>query len=230
MATRKERLQMAYLDTRRRPDPTSMAAVVGIHLAVGATLVFGLTVTGVIPDHEIIDVFDVPKPTPPPPKPPEPQPTASQSAQPKLFVPVPPIPLPTREPELGTTTELFPKPGPSPLPGPSIGPDPLPSVTPSFTPIGASPRNDPKRWVSTDDYRGNWIRQELTGKARFRLEIAADGRVSGCTITGSSGHPELDAATCALVSKRAKFQPARGDEGQPVAGSYSNAIDWQLPE
>ncbi len=220
---------MAYLDSRRRPDAASMAAVVGIHLAVGAALVFGLTVTGVIQQREIIDVFDVPKP-PPPPEPPQPQPRASQSAQPKVFVPVPPLPLPTRAPELDTTTELFPKPGPSPLPGPSIGPNPLPSVTPSFTPVTATPRNDPKRWVSTDDYRSNWIRQELTGKARFRLEIAADGRVANCTITGSSGHPELDAATCALVSKRAKFQPARGHEGQPVAGSYSNAIDWQLPD
>ena len=62
------------------------------------------------------------------------------------------------------------------------------------------------------------------------LEIAADGRVTNCTITGTSGHPQLDVATCALVSKRAKFQPARGSEGQPVAGSYSNAIDWQLPD
>jgi periplasmic protein TonB len=70
----------------------------------------------------------------------------------------------------------------------------------------------------------------MTGKARFRLEIAADGRVTGCTITASSGHPQLDAATCALVSKRAKFQPARGSNGEPVAGTYSNAIDWQLPE
>jgi protein TonB len=65
---------------------------------------------------------------------------------------------------------------------------------------------------------------------RFRLDIAADGRVVGCPITGSSGHPELDAATCALVRRRARFQPARGSEREPGAGSYSNAIDWQLPE
>ena len=70
----------------------------------------------------------------------------------------------------------------------------------------------------------------MTGKARFRLEIAADGRVASCTITGSSGFAALDQATCALVSKRAKFQPARGSEGQPVAATYTNAIDWQLPE
>ncbi len=70
----------------------------------------------------------------------------------------------------------------------------------------------------------------MTGKARFRLEIAADGRVTNCTITGSSGHSQLDAATCALVGRRAKFQPARGSEGEPVAGIYTSAIDWQLPD
>lgn len=222
---------MAYLDTSRRPDPASMAAVVGIHAAIGAALVIGLTVTGVVEKEEIFAGFQVdpPKP-PPPPEVPKPQPRASQSTQPKISVPVPPFPLPTRPPEIDTTTDLFPKLGSGPQPGPSTRPDPLPSVTPSFAPVAATPRNDPKRWVSTEDYRNNWIRQELTGRARFRLEIAADGRVASCSITGSSGHPELDAATCALVTKRATFQPARGSEGQPVSGSYSNTIDWQLPK
>lgn len=220
---------MAYLDTRRGPHPASMAAVVGIHLAVGAALVFGLTVTGVIQEREIIDVFDVPKP-PPPPESPKSQPRASQSAQPTVFVPVPPLQLPTQG-RVIDQTDIFPQPRPTIQPGNGTATESaIPTPTPSFTPAAATPRSDPKRWVTPDDYRGNWIRQELTGKARFRLEIAADGRVSGCTITGSSGHPELDAATCALVTKRAKFQPARGDEGQPVAGSYSNAIDWQLPD
>ena len=70
----------------------------------------------------------------------------------------------------------------------------------------------------------------MAGKAKFRLEIAADGRVTSCTITGSSGYLALDQATCALVSRRAKFQPARGNDGEPVAGSYANTIDWQLPK
>ena len=220
---------MAYLDNRPRPSAGSMAAVIAIHGAVGAALVLGLTVSGVIDDKErplVVIPIDPPKPPPPP----EPAATPTEPASSDPYVPPIPFPLPTKGPEIDTTKVLPSPTPPRPIPGPTALPDPLPSVTPSFTPVAAKPRNDPKRWVTTDDYRGNWIRQEMTGKARFRLEIAADGRVAGCTITASSGHPELDAATCALVTRRAKFQPARGSEGEPVAGSYSNAIDWQLPE
>lgn len=220
---------MAYLDTNRRPSGASLVAVVVIHGAVGAALIFGLSVTGIIAEDEApIPTWDITTP-PPPPEPPKAEPRQPERTQPDVYVPTPPVPLPT-QPSFVDTTDVIPLPTPRPIPGPALTPQPLPSITPSFAPIAAKPRNDPKRWVTTEDYRGNWIRQEMTGKARFRLEIAADGRVAGCTVTGSSGHPELDAATCALVSRRAKFQPARGSEGEPVAGSYSNAIDWQLPD
>lgn len=217
---------MAYLDTRSRPSPAGMAAVIAIHAAAGAALVFGLSVTGVVEPVEIFTGITIKKPPPPP----EPLPSPAAASDPKISVPVPPIPLPTNAPEIDTTIKILP---PQPPIQPGRGEElvkPIPSVTPSFAPVAAKPRNDPKRWVTTEDYRGNWIRQEMTGRARFRLEIAADGRVANCAITGSSGHPALDAATCALVSRRAKFQPARGSEGEPVAGSYSNAIDWRLPE
>lgn len=219
---------MAYLDSRRRPSAAGMAVVIAIHGAVGAALVLGLSVSGVIKEREIFSAIPLPKP-PPPPEPPKAEPRQPEQAKPNIYVPTPPVPLPTQRP-FEDTTNVIPTPTPRPIPGLSLTPQPLPSVTPSIAPVAAKPRNDPLRWVSTDDYKSNWVRQEMTGRARFRLEIAADGRVAGCTITGSSGHPELDAATCALVSRRAKFQPARGSEGEPVAGSYSNAIDWQLPE
>ncbi len=100
----------------------------------------------------------------------------------------------------------------------------------SFTPVGAKPRNDPAAWLSTDDYRPSWVRRKLTGLARFRLEIAANGRVTDCTLTGSTGHGVLDTATCKLVTQRARFEPARSGTGEAVASSYSGAVLWQLPE
>lgn len=225
---------MAYLNSRRRPSMGSMAAVVAIHGAVGAALVLGLTVTGVItPEPPRLTTIPYREPPPPPPVP-EPTVEPSPAASTDPYVPPVPIPMPRPAPTMDTTDRLPPPMPPRPQPGPSQGPtaapEPLPSVKPSFAPQAARPRSDPKSWVTVEDYRGSWIRQELTGKARFRLDIAADGRVTGCTITASSGHAALDQATCALVSKRARFQPARGSEGEPVAGSYSNAIDWQLPD
>lgn len=221
---------MSYIDKRQGPNFASMAAVVAIHGAAGLALVFGLTVSGVIPADELpIPTFEVKK-TPPPPEPPKAQPDPAPDR--KVVTPVPPIPIPMPQPTLDTTGDILP-PLPQPLPQPGNGEGlakPTPSPRPSFDLVAARPRNDPQRWVTTDDYRSNWIRQEMTGRARFRLEIAADGRVTNCAITASSGHSALDNATCALVSKRARFQPARGSDGAAVAGSYASAIEWRLPE
>lgn len=220
---------MAYLDIPSRPSGASLAAVIAVHGAVGAALIFGLTVSGVVPTRDRLAMFTDPLPPPPPPTP---QPSVTQSAAPAADPYVPPrsIPLPTHGPTVDTS-EVFPLPRPTIQPGLDHALKPsIPEPTPSFAPVAATPRNDPALWVGTADYRSSWIRQEMTGTARFRLDIAADGQVTNCVITGSSGHPALDAATCALVGKRARFQPARGGEGEPVAGSYSNAIEWRLPE
>ena len=47
---------------------------------------------------------------------------------------------------------------------------------------------------------------------------------------GGHGHPALDAATCDLVTKRARFDAARDNTGKPVAGTYSNSVTWRIPE
>jgi protein TonB len=226
---------MSYITQSNRTSVGTIAAVEDIHAGVGALLVFGLTVSGAMPD--IItrlpakDIRDVP---PPPPSPPPPENTADpkESTAPPVFTPVPKLDLkPT--PPIIDTTDLIPPPIPSPQPGRGdiVLPKPAPPApTPSFEPVPARPKNDPGRWLSNNDYRSNWARRELTGVARFRLEIAANGRVSNCTVTGSTGHSELDAATCSLVSKRARFEPARGGNGEPVAGSYTGSVLWQLPE
>ena len=70
----------------------------------------------------------------------------------------------------------------------------------------------------------------MVGTARFRLEIAADGKVQNCTITSTSGHPELDAATCALVTRRARFDAAKDETGARTSGSYASSVRWELPE
>lgn len=224
---------MAYLDQSRRPSPGSMVAVIAVHAAIGAALIAGLTVSGVIKDKPgIVDTWDIPKDIPPPP--PEPTPPA-EPAQPRqsqpTHVPIPQLPLRPAQPDRPTTDLILP-PIPTPQPGLRPAPDPGPSAVPQprFAAVGAKPRNDPGRWLTDADYKSSWARQELVGQAQFRLEIAADGRVTNCTITGSTGHRELDNATCSLVTRRARFEPARGTEGEPVTGSYSSSVRWRLPE
>ena len=229
---------MSYLDQTHRASPGSMAAVIAIHAGIGAALVLGLSVAGdVIETERAIPAFDIKDPPPPPP-PPEIPPEAPPEAttpptSPPVTAPQPKLDLKPARPPVDARDIVLPPlpPVPVPRPSPSITPSVAwPAATPKIDPVAAAPRNDPTRWVTTDDYRSSWINREMTGTARFRLEIAANGTVQGCTITGSTGHAELDAATCSLVTRRAKFQPARGGDGQPVAGSYSSAVRWIVPE
>lgn len=232
--TPEKRMHMAYIDTKRRPSATSMAAVIAIHGAVGAALILGLTISGTITLKDPPpSTFDLPKDIPPPPPEVVPdQPQAEVPPKQDVYAPKPPVTFDSERPEIGVA-DVIPLPMPNPIPklGEGIRPVlPTPKPSPSFATEGARPRNDPARWVSTDDYRGNWIRRELSGQASFKLAITSEGRVSNCTITASSGHSELDEATCALVSKRARFQPARDGSGSAVEGSYSNTIIWRLPD
>ena len=225
---------MSYVTQSNRPSVGSIAAVAAIHAGVGALLVFGLTVSGAMPEIiNRIDARNIPDTLPPPPPPPPIDDVVPpESASPPIFTPVPKLDLKPTPPMIDTS-DLIPPPIPNPTPrlGDIVLPKPAPPTpTPSFEPVPARPKNDPGRWLSNNDYRSSWARRELTGVARFRLEIAANGRVSNCTVTGSTGHSELDAATCSLVSKRARFEPARGGNGEPVAGSYTGSVLWQLPE
>ena len=219
---------MSYIDQSTRPSPAGMAAVIGVHAAIGAILVAGLTVTGTIP--AIItstEATNIPI-EPPPPTPPEaidPQPAPKDTTV--IHAPKPPRDLTVRDTYIETTPIIVPTVPTVPGTGLEL---PRPDPRPSFDPVGAKPRNDPGAWLSTGDYRPSWIRREMTGLARFRLDIAATGRVTNCVVTGSTGHAPLDAATCKLVSQRARFEPARGGNGEAVADSYNGAVLWQLPE
>lgn len=82
--------------------------------------------------------------------------------------------------------------------------------------------------LSNDDYPVEALRNGIEGVVSFRLQVGADGRVTGCTITGSSGSELLDSTTCRLLSARARFSPARNRKGRPVADSVVARIVWRI--
>ncbi|MCJ2188107.1 energy transducer TonB [Novosphingobium beihaiensis] len=110
---------------------------------------------------------------------------------------------------------------------PGIAP---PEPTARFTPKVAKPRNNAALWVTTNDYPTSDIRLGHTGTVRFRLAIDTDGRVSDCTIVQSSGYEGLDKATCRNLTRRARFDPATGANGEKTAGSYAGTIRWVIPQ
>ncbi|MES2444625.1 MAG: energy transducer TonB [Pseudomonadota bacterium] len=97
-----------------------------------------------------------------------------------------------------------------------------------YTGTPLSPRS-PGSWVVSDDYPASALRAEQSGTVNFRLEVDGAGRVTACEVTGSSGSQILDTTTCSLMRRRARFVPARGPTGEPVASSYASRMRWEIP-
>jgi protein TonB len=91
------------------------------------------------------------------------------------------------------------------------------------------PASHPPTWITYRDYPQQALRAGEQGKVAFRLDVAANGRVTGCTITLSSGSELLDSTACRLLKRRARFTPARNAAGEKVAGTWSNAFAWSMP-
>lgn len=94
----------------------------------------------------------------------------------------------------------------------------------------AKPKNNPGSWATTNDYPSRALSQEREGTTGFRVTVDSSGRVSDCQVTSSSGHSDLDAATCSNVKRRARFDPALDNAGNPTTGSYSNRVTWRIPK
>ena len=76
------------------------------------------------------------------------------------------------------------------------------------------------------DYPTKLIENGDAGVVSAHLYVGTDGRVSGCKVTETSGSEALDALTCSLATRRARFTPAHDAEGKAGAGEYYAAVTW----
>ena len=85
-----------------------------------------------------------------------------------------------------------------------------------------------RKAVLPDDYPIQSLVHDEVGRVRFGVVVGTDGRVKTCTILGSSGHPRLDAQTCAIMQARLRFKPALDAQGQPTEDRFWGGINWIL--
>jgi protein TonB len=220
---------MAYADQQASGNKiVSLVIVALIHIVVIYALVTGLAYSAVKTVAEKLNVVDVQEEVVEPEEPPPPPP--DQPITPPPVVTPPPIVRtpPTTAPVITTTNT----PPPVFTPTPIVAPPPPPPAAPPppSKASGASPRGNPGSWATPNDYPARALREERAGTTRFRVTIGPDGRVTNCEITGSSGHADLDEATCKNVSRRARFKPALDQAGNPISDTYSNAVRWEIPK
>ena len=84
-------------------------------------------------------------------------------------------------------------------------------------------------YVSAEDYPEVARVTKQQGRVEVRLEIGPNGRAIGCKVTASSGSSALDSTTCMLLQRRARFTPAGDSNGNAVAGTIDQEIEWRLP-
>ena len=196
---------------------TALIIVALIHIVLGYALVTGLAYEAakkVIQRVTTVDIKEEVKeeePPPPPPKKVELPPPPPVAPPPKINVAVAP-------PQIQTVTT------PPPAPPPIVLAPPAPPPPPPPKP--ATPRNNPGTWATPNDYPSRALREDREGTTGFRVTIDDNGRVASCSIVSSSGHADLDEATCKLVTRRARFRKPSDGYGSV----YSNRVRWVIPD
>ncbi len=221
---------MSYANRKQMSSNRTAAIVIValIHIALGYALVTGLAYNVIKKAAEDLKTFDVEDEPPPPPEEPPPPPEQTNVPPPPQVVAPPPI----------VRTNV----APPPIVSTPVAPPPV--ITPRATPAPPAPPAPPKPVISqaakaranltslfsTDDYPQSAIRNEEQGTTAVRLTISTEGRVTDCSITQSSGSSALDNTTCNVIRRRARYTPAKDQSGNPITGTDTARIRWELPE
>jgi protein TonB len=224
---------------RPRERFVALAAVVVVQLTLGFVLFSGLHVDVSQPRNIVERLVSITLLKPPPPPP---------------VVPVRPQPKPQHQTAAPKAARA--KVGGSPGPKPAHAPPsvtPVIAVKPSASPSGGGAGTGPAIGAGAgggtggngagDDDGGADLEQiagEITsgdyprdlrdagvgGRVSFVFTVEPSGRVGRCTITRSSGAPQLDSLTCRLIQQRFVYRPSTDRYGRPIADEVEGEHDW----
>ena len=221
---------MAYADQQMSGNRIVAIVIVAlIHIFIGYALVTGLAYEAATKVLERVTTIDVEEPPPPEEEPDEPPPPEPDTPPPPV-APPPPINIAPAPPPIQTQVEI-----PPPAPPAQVIPPPAPPAPPPAPPPppsqarGAEPKGQ-TRWQRRiiENYPSRALREEVEGTVGVSVTVGANGRVSGCRVSRSSGSSVLDDAACKSMTRYARFDPALNDAGNPVSGSWSTSIRYQI--
>lgn len=85
-----------------------------------------------------------------------------------------------------------------------------------------------KMWFRNEDTPVKEIVSRGIATLVFRVTTNPQGKVHICEVEISSGNPRIDARTCQITMKRARFKPARSQDGTAAYGVFRMPISWKL--
>ena len=94
--------------------------------------------------------------------------------------------------------------------------------------LSRSAIGDLQKVFKSEDYPWMAVRGEMQGTTGVVLLIDESGKVADCSVVETSGAASVDAQSCAIITERARFEPALDAAGNPARSSYSQRIKWML--
>jgi protein TonB len=216
---------MSYAQKREISGNRTLAIilVVVLQFGIGYAIVTGLAYNVIKKATQDLKTFDVEEPPPPPEEPPPP-PKDMPKVPPPPITPPPLVRVEAPPPPIQTVTAPTP-----PVIQPVVPSPPAPPPPPHKVQSAVSAKGSLTSLFSADDYPASAQAAGAEGTAQATITIGADGRVVGCNITRSTGNSALDAATCNIIRRRAKYVPARDSNGNPTTDTIQTPpITWRL--
>jgi protein TonB len=224
--------------TRPRERFYALAAVVAVQLCLGFALLTGLRVDIRRSSETVLQLIAVTLSKPPPPplvQPPpasKPRPQSAPKAAPDKSGgspgPQPAHAPPAVAPVVALKPSAAPSGGGSGT-GPAIGSGAGGGVGGNGYGTGEGGGTDLEQIageITPRDYPRNLRERGIGGVVGISFRVEPSGLVSRCTVTQSSGVPELDALTCRLIVQRFRYRPSTDRYGRPIADTVDGEHEW----
>lgn len=95
--------------------------------------------------------------------------------------------------------------------------------------MATRPTWEPTKVFTSADYPADALKDRRSGTVWVRYAVDAEGRASDCVVRRSSLTPSLDAATCRIITTRARFTPALDKAGQRMRAVDTARVRWVVP-